>query len=243
MRGLYRWRKRRRLRGAALRLGVLLSLTLSVATGAYAQDCETVLRGRVYDEHDDQPLEAATVYLEGTGVGAYTDVDGRYALVGPCGKTDTLLVDHIGCEPLRRGVMLAGAPIELDLQLEHHTELLSGIEVHGHRNQSSAADIGGTLSGEQLDATAGADLARVAEGLPGVRTLSTGAGIGRPLVDGLGGSRLQIVQGGMALATQDWGRRARPRGRPLRYGERAVGARRGHRPLRRRHHGRDARAR
>ena len=183
---------------------------MSVAAG---QSCETVIRGYVSDEHDGQALEAATVFLEGAATGTYTEADGRFELTAtyaatpgaPCGKTDTLYVDHIGCEPLRRAIVLDGSTQSVDIELEHHTELLSGIEVHGHRNQTSAADIGGTLSGEQLDASAGADLSTVAEALPGVRTLATGAGIGRPLVDGLGGSRLQIVQGGMALATQDWG--------------------------------------
>ncbi len=91
------------------------------------------------------------------------------------------------------------------MQLEHHTELLQAIEVHGHRNLTSAADIGGTLSGEQLDRTVGADLADVLAQLPGVRTVATGANVGRPIVDGLSGARLQIIQGGSALASQDWG--------------------------------------
>ena len=187
-----------------MRLAVT-TLILATGSGLRAQDCSTVLRGRVFDEHDGQALEAATVFLEGAAEGTYTGADGRFELRAPCGKTDTLFVDHIGCEPTRQGVRLDGDNLELSITLEHHTELLSGIEVHGHRNQTSAADIGGTLSGEQLDVTAGADLTEVAEALPGVRTLATGAGVGRPVVDGLGGSRLQIVQNGMALASQDWG--------------------------------------
>lgn len=184
---------------------ILLALSLAAAGSSSAQTCETVLRGRVSDEHDGQPLVAATVYLEGAGVGAYTDFGGRYELLAPCGTIDTLLVDHIGCEPTRRGITLAGGVRTVDVALEHHAELLGEIEVHGHRNQTSVADLGMALAGEQLDARSGADLAEVTEQLAGVRTVSTGAGIGRPIVDGLGGSRLRIVQDGMALASQDWG--------------------------------------
>ena len=187
-----------------MRLAVT-TLILATGSGLRAQDCSTVLRGRVFDEHDGQALEAATVFLEGAAEGTYTGADGRFELRAPCGKTDTLFVDHIGCEPTRRGVRLDGGNLELSITLEHHTELLSGIEVHAHRSRTSAADIGGALSGEQLDRSAGEDLATVASALPGVRQLSTGAGVSRPLVDGLGGARLQIVEGGTALASQDWG--------------------------------------
>ena len=184
---------------------LLVAIGLASTGTGLAQDCTTVLRGRVYDEHDGQALEAATVFLEGAAEGTYSDADGRFELRAPCGKTDTLFVDHIGCEPTRRPVRLDGGDLELAITLEHHAELLSGIEVHAHRSRTSAADIGGALSGEQLDRSVGEDLAAVAEALPGVRQVRTGAGVARPLIDGLGGARLQIVEGGTALASQDWG--------------------------------------
>lgn len=218
-------------------ISLLFSLGIGVQASAQA-DCTTVLRGTVTDEHNGRPLDFSAVYLLGAQVGTYADEAGHFEIEAPCGKTDTLLVSHVGCEDLRIPVVLDGKPTEFKLELEHHTEFLSGIEVHSHRNTTNASDAGGTLSGEQLDRSAGAHLATVLEQLPGVRTLSNGANVGRPIVDGLGGSRLQIVQGGAPLASQDWGDEHAPEidpfaagsvqlaraGATLRYGASTTGA-------------------
>ncbi len=221
------------------RLVIALCLLSSAGLEATAQaPCVTVLRGTVTDRHDEQPLDLTAVFLLSSRDGTYTDEAGRFEIEAPCGKTDTLLFSHIGCEDLRVAIALDGTPETFDVQLEHHTEFLSGVEVHGHRNATNASDVGGTLSGEQLDRSAGADLATVMGQLPGVRTLSNGANVGRPIVDGLGGARLQIVQGGAALASQDWGDEHAPEvdpfaagsvqlarsGATLRYGASTTGA-------------------
>ncbi len=184
---------------------------LSLASTAAAQQCDLVLRGRVIDEHDEQPLAAAAVFLLNQGIGAYTDVHGYFELGGVCLVADSLRTSHIGCETsvqafTRKSMKaLAGKDTSLTIYLEHHTEMLQGVVVHTHRNQASSTDIGTQLSGEQLDRTAGSDFADVIVALPGVNLVSTGANTARPTVDGLGGSRLQIVQGGVVLASQDWG--------------------------------------
>ncbi|MFK8056185.1 MAG: carboxypeptidase-like regulatory domain-containing protein [Saprospiraceae bacterium] len=170
-----------------------------------SQDCTYSLSGTVTDEHDSSSLDGATIYLIGQEKGVYADIDGRFALDGLCLGLDSLRVTHIGCEPVKVYVTIREKNPQIQVFLEHHAELLDGIEVHAHRNQTSSSDIGATLSGEQLDRTAGENFATVVQQLPGVRQIGTGANVGRPLVDGLGGSRLQIVQGGIALASQDWG--------------------------------------
>ena len=173
---------------------------------AQVADCTQSVGGTVLDEHDDEALLGATVYLLSAGKGAVAQTDGSFLIWGLCPGRDTLRVTHVGCEPAFVPVEIGAASAKtVDVKLEHHTELLDGIEVHAHRNETSTSDIGATLSGEQLDRTAGADFADVVEALPGVRQLATGANVGRPLVDGLGGSRLVVVQGGMPLASQDWG--------------------------------------
>lgn len=195
-----------RVLGFAERRSVLLLLLLTFVFGVVqSQDCIYTLSGTVIDEHDNSSLEGATVYLLGQGKGGYANQEGRFSLEGLCLGEDSLRVTHIGCEPVKVFVTIREQNPSMQVFLEHHTELLDGIEVHGHRNQTASSDIGATLSGEQLDRTSGADFATVVERLPGVRQVGTGANVGRPLVDGLGGSRLQIVQGGMALASQDWG--------------------------------------
>ena len=188
------------------RVTLTLLLSVALAGAARAQTCDAVLAGRVVDEHDGSSLQGAAVYLLGAGVGGYADEAGGFSIAGLCPGPDTLRVTHVGCAPVVRPVRVGSASARtLRVTLEHHAELLEAIEVHAHANLTAVSDIGATLSGEQLDRTSGADFSDVVAALPGVREVSTGAGIGRPLVDGLGGARVRIVQGGIALATQDWG--------------------------------------
>ena len=192
-----------------MRVAILIALTAAATRVASGQTeaCEASLSGVVVDEHDATALAGATAYLLGADRGAFAEPDGSFAFAGLCPGPDTLRVTHVGCLPLQVPVTIGapGTTSPLRVALEHHAELLAGITVHAHRNQTGAADVGATLSGEQLDATAGAELADVVEALPGVRQVATGANVGRPLVDGLGGARLQVVEGGTALASQDWG--------------------------------------
>ena len=190
---------------AERRISLVLLFALGILGSGLSQNCTLTLTGEVVDEHDSSSLEGSTIYLMGQGKGVYADSDGRFTLDGLCAGEDSLRVTHIGCEAVKVYVTIGENTPELTVFLEHHAELLDGIEVHAHRNRTASSDIGMTMSGEQLDRVAGEDFATVVERLPGVRQISNGANVGRPVVDGLGGSRLQIVQGSIALASQDWG--------------------------------------
>ncbi len=188
-----------------VRLLLLLLMSYAGSQAVYAQPCTVLLRGSVTDAHDGQVLEGASIYLESFGKGTYSDATGRFSIELPCGLQDTLSIAHLGCETVRQPLTLTTVDAEITATLEHHTELLDAIEVHAHRNRGAASDIGASMTGEQLDLKAGDDLTALISALPGVEALRTGANVARPLVDGLGGSRLQIVQNGTALAAQDWG--------------------------------------
>jgi iron complex outermembrane receptor protein len=57
------------------------------------------------------------------------------------------------------------------------------------------------LAGEKLDEARGATLGDTVGKLPGVQSSNFGAGVGRPIIRGLDGSRVSVLAGG--LATQD----------------------------------------
>ncbi|OLC06039.1 MAG: hypothetical protein AUH46_00920, partial [Gemmatimonadetes bacterium 13_1_40CM_70_15] len=61
-----------------------------------------------------------------------------------------------------------------------------------------------SLGGDALRRTRGVSLAHVLEDLPGVRALSTGAQIGKPVVRGLAGSRVLVLENGSRLEDYSW---------------------------------------
>ena len=56
----------------------LLLLVISLIT--YAQ--KGTIEGRVYNEKNNEPLEFATIQIQGTLIGVTTDLDGKFNITG-----------------------------------------------------------------------------------------------------------------------------------------------------------------
>ncbi len=117
-------------------------------------------------------------------------------------------------------------PATLDLEL---------VEIRASRLRQPL--ISDELSGQPLFTTRGMSLAHSLEGIGGVRTLSTGHGIAKPVINGLHSSRVVVVNQGVRLESQQWGSDHAPEVDPfmadrlevirgaasVRYGPRAIG--------------------
>src|SRR6266849_2081404 len=95
---------------------------------------------------------------------------------------------------------LVGAPALLVGQAGGSADTLSGrVTDRGGPPLPSA-----TLGGDQLRQARGVSLAQVLERLPGLRTLSTGEQIGKPMIRGLSGARVLVLENGSRLEDYSW---------------------------------------
>jgi iron complex outermembrane receptor protein/hemoglobin/transferrin/lactoferrin receptor protein len=60
------------------------------------------------------------------------------------------------------------------------------------------------LGGDRLRAETSVSIARALERLPGLRTLSTGEQVGKPVIRGLSGPRVLVLDNGLRLEDQSW---------------------------------------
>src|SRR5207249_3122663 len=60
------------------------------------------------------------------------------------------------------------------------------------------------LAGDELRQAQGVSLAHVVEALPGARTISTGAQIGKPVIRGFSGPRVLVLENGSRLEDYSW---------------------------------------
>ena len=81
-------------------------------------------------------------------------------------------------------------------------EMLPSAQVRARANTQ-----GDALRSAQLQAMPLQNLARSLEPLPMAQTLSTGMGIGKPVVQGMFGQRLPILNNGIRMEGQTWGLR------------------------------------
>ena len=162
------------------------------------------LTGRVTDQ-SGQPVALATVEIAELGTRVMTTSAGVFLFSVPSG-TYTLIVTRAGFAPASRTIAVRGTTT-LDVRLAVSPFALEPVAVTVTR-QPIAPDLSplpvASLSGEGLRREQGVSLAHVLEALPGLRTLSTGAQIGKPVIRGLAGSRVVVMENGSRLEDYSW---------------------------------------
>lgn len=170
----------------------------------HGQVCELSIQGRVLDEHDLTPLPYSTVVIVESGKGTLADEEGRYYLGNLCPGRYTLYISHVGCEPVKQTVHLDRDTV-LDFFTEHHVELLQTVTKSAYRISEAPAQTRRELSGEELAKLQGRSLAEMLTSVAGVTMVQTGPGIAKPMIHGLFGSRVLIVQYNVRQEGQQWG--------------------------------------
>jgi iron complex outermembrane receptor protein len=169
-----------------------------------AQGCSITITGKVLDDHDFTPLSYTSILVLETGKGTLADEEGIYRLEGLCPGKHTLIASHVGCDPVRIVVDLQGDTI-LDFFPEHHIELLDLVTAVAYKISDTPAQTRDELSGAALDRLRGKPLAEMLQSLSGMNMVSTGPGIRKPMIHGLFGSRILLVQYNVRQEGQQWG--------------------------------------
>lgn len=214
----------------------ILVLFISLFSLLYAQDGSLSLSGRVIDEHDNQGLELVSVVLNNNQLLTYTDADGNFNFQHLKPGEYHIQLFHLSCETKSFFLQL-NSDTSIQFYLEHHEELLQTVTIHKHKEsiQKSIAKV--DIKGDDLDRKQGGSLGDILKTVAGVNSLQTGGGISKPIVHGLFGNRILIMNNGVAIEGQQWGNEHAPEVDPftikkisvlkgsssLKYGTRAMG--------------------
>lgn len=165
-----------------------------------AQSGAMPVRGIVRDSATGVPLAAAVVRLVALHREVRTHEDGRFELgLVPAGE-HALVVQRIGYRAARQLVRVMDSPVTLEIGLAEAPMQMAATVVTGQISERGAADALSTTSvladaalDRRLDGTLGATVA----GLPGVSVGRMGPATARPVVRGMGGDRVLILEDGM----------------------------------------------
>lgn len=166
--------------------------------------CVHVLSGQVIDDHDRTPLAFAEIYLPELERGTVADVNGAYRLDGLCPGRLLLRVTHLGCEPVEVRVEMKDDKV-LDLHLEHHVEELKELEIVRSRPDENVGRSVSDLDADALLRASGGSLAEVLSSINGVEILQSGPTISKPMIRGLSGNRVLVLNQGVRQEDQQWG--------------------------------------
>lgn len=178
-----------------------------------AQDCTLMISGNVVDTDTHDGLRDANIFLEGTQNGTISDDEGYFEIKNLCEGDYHLVISHVGCEPHYLFVELYQDTI-LHLHLDHAHHVLEGAVVSGQSSKSTTQTVQ-VLNEQKILDDINENLALQLEDITGVSILRSGSSIAKPIVHGLYGNRLTILNNGIAQSGQQWGNDHSPEIDPL----------------------------
>lgn len=190
--------------GSAALLACLLA-PASVRRAA-AQTPTGGITGRVTDRVG-APVADATVSIAELSLATTSDSAGRYRFRALPPGTVTVSARRLGLAPAASVVTVANAVVTVDLVLPSGVQRIEPVNVTATRAPASpltAPLSTSVLTGDQVDREGGVSLAHAVARLPGVRNVSTGQEIGKPMIRGLFGPRVLVLADGSRLEDYSW---------------------------------------
>ncbi|MFT2010793.1 TonB-dependent receptor [Pontibacter sp. 13R65] len=177
------------------------------------QDCGLTLSGKVIDHDSREPLIGATVIIEELSQAAITDEYGNYHFHHLCRGSYTVRTTYIGYEEISASFRLSSSVVR-NMALHTDAKTFGAIEVVGGRieRQAQATE---TLAGRELEETRGLSLGESLKKLTGVSSVQTGPTVSKPVIHGLFGNRVLILNNGVRHESQQWGNEHAPEIDPL----------------------------
>lgn len=159
-----------------------------------------VIGGLVVDSATGRPLAAAQVRLVGIGRVERTHDDGTFRFANIPGGVYAVAVQRIGYAPVVRQVQVVdGDTTTVRIAMTESAAQLGAVVVTGTVGERLAGDLlspGSVLSGAALDRSLGATLATTVAGEPGIAVTSVGPNTARPVIRGLSGDRILLLEDG-----------------------------------------------
>ena len=178
---------------------VVLVLAVSTAGAASAQQGTTV-SGRLIDTITLEPIAGATVVIEELKRETTSGSDATFAFENVPPGEYHLLVRAEGHSSRRTEVVVGATPVTVELAVDpelHYTEVVS--VGPAPRSAFEAYQPTSVLSGQELAKQLGSSLGETLEHQPGLASRSLGPAPSRPVIRGLDGDRVLILEDGQRV--------------------------------------------
>ncbi|GAA4834014.1 TonB-dependent receptor [Algivirga pacifica] len=190
------------------KLGVALlifwSLYFSAIGIAQQQNCIYTVEGRVLDVENRQPIPFVTVRLLGESKGAVTDAEGYFQVRHLCEKEFNLRFSCVGYKPIvhHHDGHHAMPTIYMATDVSQLETVV--IESEGEELFFESATID-KIDSRSLAIRPASSLGEVLSEIEGVSFVAIGSNVQLPIIHGLYGNRILIVNNGVRHGFQNWG--------------------------------------
>jgi iron complex outermembrane recepter protein len=154
------------------------------------------------------PLADARVLLTELRRATVSSPEGRFVFPEVAPGVYHLSVSAIGFAPVVERFTVGEQDTVLHVSLKPSIVELQALQVTASPNATTLLNSPqpvSALSGDELALAQAPSLGETIQALPGVRSLNTGTGIGKPVIRGLTSNRVLVIADGQRLETQQWG--------------------------------------
>lgn len=168
-----------------------------VEQAGVARPDSATLAGRVTEEIGDRPVRGALVLLPPTERSVVTDSEGRFVIGGLSPGSYTLRIEALGYRSLEMEVEVGPDGTGIEAALVRHPLGLPDVIATGTPLRGVAPYQPGQAFGvRELAVRAGNSFGEMLDGEPGLAMRSFGPAAGRPVIRGLDGDRVAVLEGG-----------------------------------------------
>ena len=183
-------------------LYILLGCSISVI--AQNTSCNHSVSGKVLDKETEEPVSGAVIKVDGSKKYTTTDINGNFKIDGLCSKNNTLIISCIGYADSQEDH-------EHDSDIHFYlTQEVTGLEevtVQAERAKEKGTETISqvTIGKADIASNPTQSLAAVLSQKQGVTFISTGNNVQLPVIHGLYGNRILVLNNGLKHGFQNWG--------------------------------------
>lgn len=185
------------------KLFTFLLFVLIAGSNLFSQ-CGNVA-GHVYDLDSRDPIEFANMSIIELGVSTTTNEKGEYEFKNVCPGEYTFRITHVGCDVLEIKVVVKKNITHKDFDLPHNQNVLKEICINEDAPERKTTQTKNELNKNELHKNQGKQLGEILKEINGVNTIQTGASVSKPVIQGLHSNRIQLLNNGVKLESQQWG--------------------------------------
>ena len=177
------------------------------AFGISSGQAQNTISGVVTDAESESPLEQVSVYLPQLDRGTVSDAEGHFEIGNLPGGTYKLVASYIGYTTYSANITINGTTPAVDIRLLPSAIEMEEVIVSTPFHQLQRENVMKVEHARLADLKANGSIT-LADGItkiPGVESVSTGLGIGKPVIRGLSANRVLVYTQGVRLENQQFG--------------------------------------
>ncbi|MBI1837662.1 MAG: TonB-dependent receptor [Flavobacteriia bacterium] len=173
----------------------------------YAQDikCSLTIKGQILDQKSKEGIPYSKIKFQNTFF--LSDSIGKFEFTKLCSGKYSIDFFHSENESPTIIQLELSSDTSLIVEIESCFHELQDVVIEGHiiKNQEIESLQKITLTNEDLDKIRGKSLGESLKAISGVNSVQTGPTISKPMIHGLYGNRVLILNNGVRLEGQNWG--------------------------------------